>query len=168
MKLKILIFAAWGVLFSGAVLADSPPPAQVSDVSSNASSPQERSKLLLIGIAKIDESHFVYLLDRESGEAIEAGTKRIHSSGLELVEVKETAQSMEARVRLRKDGVEWWLSFAGASAVAAASPSPKPVRPVQPPLVVIKRAPARNPGTFSNDSPSFRRPARTGETQTPQ
>lgn len=154
MKIKYMIFVFLGSLSSRVFPGELPSPQKTPERSTPKIN-ELRSAVILIGIAKIDEHQFVYLLDQQSGQAIEATTGKPNASGLELVEVVETSNGLGGRVRLRHHGAEWWLSFAGAPAVAAANPIPKAGAP-HPDPASIKRPAARNPGTFSNDPKSVR------------
>ena len=143
LSLVVLILGTQISVFAADALPSAPQAATTS---------QDASHFMLTGVASIGEKRFVSVVDAASSETIQLTTGSIHPSGLELVEVVDTAFG-GSRVRVRRNGVEWWLNFAAAATLATQATLMQITGGAQAPAPV---APAQNLGTFSNDTLSKR------------
>lgn len=114
--------------------------------------PQNVPQVMLAGVAIIGEKQLATLMDAASSEVIVLTKGEIHPSGLELVEIVDTAFGGN-RVRVRSSGVEWWLTFAAPAALATQVALKQTAGAAH---ATAAAAPAQNLGTFSNDQLSKR------------
>lgn len=155
--LKILLLLAV-FLFTGKAFAQSADGEVSHEVVATLVVPQsEPPSLLLTGIAAIGEQKFVYLSDPVTAQSIELVTGTPATNGIELLKVQDQGLVAGWKVLIRQKGTERWLTFAAPSQLntsgsLAILSAPTSV-PAAPPAH-LKRQPAQNPGTMSNDTPS--------------
>ena len=155
--IKILLISAV-FLFTGKAFAQAADGKVSSEVMATLVVPQsEPPSLLLTGIAAIGEQKFVYLSDPVTAQSIELVTGTPATNGIELLKVQDQGLVAGWKVLIRQKGTERWLTFAAPSQLntsgsLAILSAPTSV-PAAPPAH-LKRQPAQNPGTMSNDTPS--------------
>lgn len=112
--------------------------------------------LLLTGIAAIGEKRLIYLTDVMTSQVIELVTGGGPAQGIELLQVDDRGMEAAWKVQIRHHGVESWLNFAAPSQLATAATVATLTAASGEAVILpeIKRAPSKNAGTMSNDTPS--------------